>query len=307
MLRKQSNPTLKDFEGSLSIKVLRDGSFRTLGFLSDPQPGMIVFLEDEKYLDLLRRTPGISCVITTGELAEKVEHIPGVAVSADPKIALFELHNHLALKTDFYWNGFPTEIDRTASVHPRACIAENSVRIGANTIIGANVTISERCLIGSSVTILAGAVLGSAGFQSAVTGNGTIDMVHAGGIVIQDKVVIYSNAVIAAAVFRQFTTIGEDSRIGNVAFVSHNVQVGSRCLIGHGSVINGNVRLGSDVWIGPGATLTNNIALGDGAQVSLGATVTIDVRDGERVTGMLAMDHNKMLCHIRSLKEKKDD
>jgi UDP-3-O-[3-hydroxymyristoyl] glucosamine N-acyltransferase LpxD len=179
---------------------------------------------------------------------------------------------------------------------------DRNVRIGAHTVIGPNTTVMERCTIGASVTVWPGVVLGSAGFQTARSNGETIDMLHAGGIVVHDRVEILSNAVVAAAVFRQATTIGENARIGNLAFLSHNVQVRPRSFIGHGATVNGNVRIGADVWIGPGATVTNNITLADGAKVSLGATVTKDVPPGKRVTGMLAIDHASMIRHLASLK-----
>jgi UDP-3-O-[3-hydroxymyristoyl] glucosamine N-acyltransferase len=262
---------------------------------------MVVFLEDERFLKDHLVTPAVSCVITTAALARHLDAVPGLAVCDEPRRCFFELHNHLALNTDFYWHDFSTVIDPTAKVHPRAFVAERNVRIGANTVIEPNVTIMERSLIGASVIIRAGVVLGSAGFQTARCNAGLLDMVHAGGIHVHDRVEMLSNAVIAAAVFRQFTTIGESARIGNVAFVSHNAQVGARCFIGHGSVLNGNVRLGEDVWIGPGATISNNVTIGDGAKVSLGATVVGNVPAGMRVSGQFAVEHAKALHHMETL------
>jgi UDP-3-O-[3-hydroxymyristoyl] glucosamine N-acyltransferase len=98
-------------------------------------------------------------------------------------------------------------------------------------------------------------------------------MIHAGGLRIQDRVEILPNAVIATAVFRQATTVGDDVRIGNLAFLSHNVQVGARSFIGHGATVNGNVRIGADAWSVRGGP-SSNIALGDGATVSLGRPPT---------------------------------
>lgn len=293
---------IHEFENIIPVKVRHDGSFIALGFLSDPQTDMLVFLDDKKCLDSMSQTPGISCVITTEELAGHLNHITGLAISENPRHAFFCLHNYLARHSQFYWVDFPTEIDRTAQIHPLACIAEKNVRIGHNTIVEANVTISERCLIGAEVVIRAGAVLGSIGFQTTRFRDSMVDMIHAGGIEINDRVDILSNAVIARAVFKQFTTIGKDSRIGNLAFLSHNVQVGPRCFIGHGSVVNGNVRIGTDVWIGPGATIANSVKIGDCAQVSLGSTVISDVLPGQRVTSNIAIEHKKMLRYMALLK-----
>ena len=52
-------------------------------------------------------------------------------------------------------------------------------------------------------------------------------MEHAGGLLVGDRAEVMANAVVARAVFRQFTSIGEDCRIGNLAFVSHNVRIGA--------------------------------------------------------------------------------
>jgi len=118
---------------------------------------------------------------------------------------------------------------------------------------------------------------------------------------VHDHVQIFANAVIARAVFRQMTTIGEYSQIGNGAFVSHNVQIGKRCFIGHKSTINGNTSIEDDAWIGPNATISNMLRIGHEAQVSLGAVVIRSVPPKARVTGMTAMDHRRMLRHMASV------
>jgi len=294
--------TLDDVRAIVPIEIRRQGSFATPGLLADPQPDMLVFLEDRQFLGLLRRTPEVSCVIAAPDLAEELGQIPGLAVASDPRRVLFDFHNHLARHTQFYWSDFPTEVDPAARVHSRAFIAERNVRIGPHTTIGPNTTILERCSIGASVVVRPGVVLGSVGFQSTRFNDAVVDMIHAGGIQIDDHVEVMSNAVVAAAVFRQTTRIGEGSKVGNLAFVSHNVQVGPRSFIGHGAVINGNVRIGQNVWIGPGATLVQCISVGDGARVSLGSTVIEDVSPGQQVTGNIAIEHRRFLRHVVSIR-----
>jgi UDP-3-O-[3-hydroxymyristoyl] glucosamine N-acyltransferase len=262
---------------------------------------MLAFLEDRKFLRLLRRTPEISCVITTRELSRELRDIPGLAIAQNPRRVFFDFHNHLAQHTEYYWSDFPTKVAKTAKIHPRACIAEKNVRIGPGTVVEANATIAERCIIGASVVIRAGSVVGLIGFQTSRFDDRMVDMVHAGGVRLHDHVEVMANAVIARAVFREYTAIEEYCRIGNVAFVSHAVKIGPRSLIGHGAVVNGNVRIGADVWIGPGATLVHSIEIGDGAQVSLGSAVMRTVRAGQRVTSNVAIDHRRYLRHVASL------
>jgi UDP-3-O-[3-hydroxymyristoyl] glucosamine N-acyltransferase len=149
--------------------------------------------------------------------------------------------------------------------------------------------------------IRAGSVVGLIGFQTSRFDDGMVDMVHAGGLRLDDHVEVMANAVIARAVFRGYTAIGEYCKIGNVAFVSHSVEIGPRSIIGHGAVINGNVKIGADVWIGAGATLVHSIEIGDRAQISLGSAVMRTVPAGRRVTSNIAIDHTRYLRHLASL------
>ena len=282
------------------ISVIRDADFATPGFLSDPQPGMLVFAEDAKLAERIEQDPAIVCVVTRPDLAGLFSGKAGLAVAPDPRLAFFELHNRL-VDAGFYWEDFDTAIHSSARIHPRAWIASRNVRIGPDTIVGPGAVIEERVLIGSGVRIGPGTVLGSEGFQVSRFGTRLLDMRHAGGIRVGDGTRILAGAVISPAVFRQFTRIGEDCRIGNLAFLSHNVSIGMRTIVGHGAVINGNVRIGEDAWIGPGATLSHCIEIRERAHISLGATVIRGVAAGERVTGSIAVSHKRMLRHVASL------
>jgi len=282
------------------ISVVRDAAFQTVGLLSDPQPQMLTFVEEERYVSRARRIPGVVC-ITNPRLAPHLDGVAGLAVAADPRRALFDYHNYLARHTDFYWTDFPTAIDGSARVHARAYVAEKNVRIGANTVIEPNATILERCVIGSGVRIRAGTVLGSVGLQAFRFGDAVVDMIHAGGVRIGDGVEIFANAVVASAIFRQFTTIGAECRIGNLAFISHNAELGPRCFVGHGAVINGFVKIGANARIGPGSTLTHCIHIGEAAHVSLGSVVIGDVAPGQHVTGNVAVEHYRFMRHAASV------
>lgn len=280
---------LSDIAHAAHVETRRDGLFETLGFLSDPQARMLVFVDNPRHAAALCHIPQAACVITTPELATHVAYPAGLATSLEPRQAFHRLHNYLALHTSFYGTDFDSEIDPTAHIHPRAFVSERNIRIGPGVRISANATVVGRCTVGSGVTIHPGVVLGSVGFQSTRTAGALDDMVHAGEILVEDGALILANAVIAAAVFRQATRIGREARVGNCAFVSHNVQIGARVHVGHGCVVNGNVYVGDDAWIGPGATVTNNISIGNQAHIALGSVVIRSVADGERVAGNFAV------------------
>lgn len=291
---------LSDLGKIVDFNIIRDSSFNNLGFLSDPQEAMLTFFEDNSFMKLLKNSGEISCIITKEKFAGKFDNIKGLAVSADPRLDFIKIHNYLT-ETDFYWEDFPTRISRSAVVHPKAFIADKNVEIGPDSIIGPNATIQERCRIGKNVNIMAGVVTGSIGRQSTKINGSVIDMMHAGGLSIGDNVVIMPNSVIATAVFKQMTTIGGHSRIGNLVFISHNVHIGPNCFVGHGATINGNINIGKDVWIGPGSVISNNLNIGDNARVCLGSTVINDVKEGQDIIGSVAIEKRKMLRHIGRL------
>jgi UDP-3-O-[3-hydroxymyristoyl] glucosamine N-acyltransferase len=224
-----------------------------------------------------------------------------IGVSDSPRRALARLHHHLATRAAFYWDDFSTEIHPSARVSPRAYVAERNVRVGADSEIGPNATVDERTIIGQGVMIYAGAVLGSVGLQAGMADGEITEFVHAGGIRIEDCAQVFANAVIARAIFRQFTTISKNCRVGNLAFISHNAQIGEATFVGHGSVVNGNVRTGACVWLGPGCTLIHCVTIGEHARISAGSTVIQDVPPGGHVTGNIAIEHRRFLRHVASI------
>jgi UDP-3-O-[3-hydroxymyristoyl] glucosamine N-acyltransferase len=291
---------LSNINQSAGIVVQRDGEFRTLGFLTDQRPDALVFLEDVQFLQALRRNQSASAVLTTARLADAVPSALAVGICSEPRTTFAKLHNELALGR-FYWQDFPTAIDPSANVHPRAWIAGRNVRIGAGSVIEPNVTVLERCVLGEGVVVGAGAVLGGVGFQTLRNTRPMIEMNHAGGLVVRDRVRILPGTVIATGLFHQATEISEDCRIGSSAFVSHDVRLGERVFVGHGAVINGHVTVGHDAWIGPGAIVTQNLEIGEEAFVSVGSVVIRNVRAGAHVSGNFAVPHRQLLRTLAAL------
>lgn len=293
---------LSELPSHIDATVLRDAEFHNLGFLFDDLPDRLIFVESRRFVPAARTSTGLRCVLCTPELVSSFPEAAGLAFTSEPRLAFFQLQRFVVEETEFYWEPFASEIHPSATIHPRAWIAPQNVRIGPETVVHANAVIGEHSLIGASVQVQAGAILGSEGFQTAQEGDGLIQMLHGGGILVQDHAVIFANAVIARGVFRQMTSLGKYVRIGNGAFVSHNVRVGDRTFIGHNATINGNTTIGDDAWIGPNATISNLLHIGDRAEISLGAVVIRSVPAGTRITGMTAIEHRRMLRHVASLR-----
>ena len=277
------------------LRVVRDGGFANLGFVSDPLDRMLTFAEAPKFIAAAVACPQTACVLTKPEFIDCFPERIALAVAGDPRRCFFEIHNRLAADTEFYGRGFTSIIHPSARLHPRCWVDEKDVIIGAGASVGPNASLLGRVVVGERTVIQAGAVIGSAGFQSSHRSGNPVEMVHAGGTQLGADCHVFANAVIARGLFRQSTRIGNGCRIGNRAFVSHNCVLEDEVFVGHGAVVNGNVRVGANAWIGPGSTIVHGISIGGAAEISLGATVIRDVQAGMRVTGSLAIDHRKML------------
>lgn len=278
-----------------------DARVSSFGFIEIPLEGRLVFAMNREKLEAAMVADGVAAVLTEPALAGvAVGTGRGLAVTDDPRRAFLEAHNRLARETGFYGARAPTQVDASASVHPRAHVDETGVVIGPGCRVDAGAIVLEGTQLGADVRVMAGAVLGGDGFQSMRFGEARLDFIHAGRLRVGDRCVIMANAVLARAVFNQATTLGPDCRVGNGAFVSHNCRIGARALVGHGAVIAGNCRIGADVTIGPGAICSDRLSVGDGAKVTLGAVVTGPVPPGERYTGNFAMPHGRFKRMMQS-------
>lgn len=292
---------LGELPEALVGRVARDGMFDALGFVTHRRPALLAFLGDESYLPSLQASDDVTCVLTTEVLADRVPASLGVGIVADAKAAFYALHEHLIRHTAFYGASSATRIAATARVHASAVIAERDVVIGEQVEIGAGVVVLPGVTIGESSVIRAGTVLGSEGFQVLMTDGQSQRVSHAGGVVIGQRVDIHSNCCVDRSVFAN-TVIGDDTSIDNLVHVAHDVIIGRHCRIVAHAMIGGSARIDDGAWIGPSASISSGVSIGAGAWVSLGSVVTKDVAAGMRVTGNFAIDHDRYLAFLRTIR-----
>jgi UDP-3-O-[3-hydroxymyristoyl] glucosamine N-acyltransferase len=286
----------------IELELVRDGEFASLGFVTHNSPRQLVYIENSKYIPIMLKNLNISCVITTRELTSPIPQELGIGISSNPRKLFYEIHNYLARDTDFYWKPFKTEIARSARIHSTAYIAERNVRISEGCEIGPKVSILENSNLENDVIIRAGSVIGTEGFEFNRIDKKVMPVIHVGGVILHSRVEIQGNTVVDKAVFQGFTEIGEDTKVDNLVHIAHNVRIGKRCLIIALAMIGGSVTIGDDVWIGPSASIAPGITIADGAFVSIGSVVTKDVARDQRVTGNFAIDHNKFIAFIKSIR-----
>ena len=293
---------LSSCAAAAQITVLRDAAFTALGMVIDTPPSALVYCEHERYLPLIESNPAVACVLTSAALADRIPGEMGVAVTATPRRAFYELHEHLARQTDFYGVTHPSAIAPTAEIHSSASIAVTNIRIGPGVIIEPHVTLLGRVEIGEGSVVRAGSTLGSSGFEFKRLGGRIVSVTHAGGVRLGAGVELQANCAVSRSIFGGFTALGDETKLDNLVHVAHGTSIGRRCLIAANAMIAGSVVIGNDVWIGPSSAISNQVHIGDGASISIGAVVTRDVAAGERVTGNFAVPHERFLAHLRSMR-----
>ncbi len=282
------------------LSLERDGEFSTLGLTSYRTTGMLAFIENARYLPSLNREY-VSCVLATPEIAAEIGPEFGLAVTKGPRRAFFTIHNYLAQAGE-YPRLQDCGISPSARVDPRAYVATENVRIGARAVIEENVKIAATTWIGDDVVIRAGTIIGSDGFEFVRLGKEILPVQHAGGVWLCDRVEIQSNCCIDKAVFPGYTRIGEDTKIGHLSHVAHNIVIGQRCLIAPHVMMAGSCMLGDDVWLGPSVTISSEVKVGDGASITIGSVVTKNVAPGAKLSGNFAIDHQRFIDFMKTVR-----
>jgi UDP-3-O-[3-hydroxymyristoyl] glucosamine N-acyltransferase LpxD len=241
-------------------------------------------------------------VITTKELAVGMPEKYGIALSDNSRKVFYELHNYLATNTHFYWTDFPSRVSDKAIIHPTAYIAPSNVVIGDDVVIEPNAVILEGAIIEDGAIIRAGATISAEGFEFKRFGDDVMHVVHAGGAHLGKRVEVQCNSNVDRAVFGGYTEVGDDTKIDTLVHVGHCVVLGRRCFIAALTVICGSTTLGDDVWVGPHSVISSELSIGQGAHITLGSVVTRDVPPRHRVTGNFAIDHDKFIAFLKTVR-----
>jgi UDP-3-O-[3-hydroxymyristoyl] glucosamine N-acyltransferase len=194
--------------------------------------------------------------------------------------------------------------DRTKIMH-QCCILDD-VAIGSDTYIYPEVCIYKHCQIGSSCIIHSGVRIGVDGFrfEQDIERKKVRKLIHAGRVVIGDRVEIGANCTIDRAAFEDDATIlSDDVKLDDQVHIGHNARIGGRTCIAAQTCISGSVKIGEDVWIGAAASISDGLKIGNRAKVLLNAVVAYDVREDEMVSGFYAMPHRQWKRAWRKLKE----
>jgi bifunctional UDP-N-acetylglucosamine pyrophosphorylase/glucosamine-1-phosphate N-acetyltransferase len=179
-------------------------------------------------------------------------------------------------------------------VNPSAAYIEESVKIGRDTIIGANVELKGNTVIGEDCEIGQGSRI-----ENAVIGNGVSVM----SSVILDSEIGSNTNVGPFAYVRPNCKVGEAVKVGDFVEIKNSViddgtkishltyigdsDVGKNVNFGCGTVTcnyDGSKKyrsqIGNDVFVGCNTNLVSPVKVGDRAYIAAGSTITKDIPDG---------------------------
>ncbi len=107
-----------------------------------------------------------------------------------------------------------------------------------------------------------------------------VSMIHAGNVVIGDRVHVGPFSSIASATLEdESTLIGDDVQIGSGCQIGHNVVVGRRTLVIDGTVILGSTLIGHDCYLGGNCTIRGHLSIAHHTMIAMGAAVVKSIKE----------------------------
>ena len=184
----------------------------------------------------------------------------------------------------------------SGTMYGNYCVFSNNVVIGNNCIIGDYVSFGDGTIIGDNVIIDTGAQIGVNSNYHYVDENGVRKRFFGCGIThIANGVEIGYNTVIQRGTFSD-TFIGDNTKIGNLVEIAHDVVVGENCKIISQTGIAGGATIGRNVVIYGQCGIKDNVVVGDDVVIKAKSRVTKNIPNGLTISGMFARENKKELA-----------
>jgi UDP-3-O-[3-hydroxymyristoyl] glucosamine N-acyltransferase len=294
-------------DGSLSIRSARP--------VEEAGAGDITFIENERFVRLLRGSPASAAIV--GPHFSVARHEVGSSLTVievdDPMSAFLAVRTHLIGEQKPRWSGThlqacvaPTaRIGRDVAIYPFVYVGDNAsigdgttlypgavvsdgCQIGRDCIVHPNAVLYENVIVGDRVEIHAGSVLGGDGFGYRQTDGRHVKIPHSGRLEVENDVEIGSNCTIDRATF-ETTRIGEGTKIDNLVMIGHNNQIGRHNLLCGQVGIAGSCKTGDHVVMAGQAGIKDKTQIGDGVIVGAQAGVHRSIPAGQNVLGSPAI------------------
>jgi UDP-3-O-[3-hydroxymyristoyl] glucosamine N-acyltransferase len=285
--------------------------------LDDAEAGHVTFLANPRYTPRVQTTRASAVYLAEG--AEAVREDLAVLHARDPYLAYTR-----ALRLFNPEPEFEPVIHPSAVVDPTARLGAG-VAVGACSVLGRNVTVSdgvrifpnvtiydgvsigegsvihsgvalrEGTIIGARVTVHNNAVIGSDGFGYAKDEEGRwLKIPQTGRVVVEDDVEIGAGTTIDCA------SVGE-TRIARGAKIDNLVQIGHSCTVGEDSLLcaqvglAGSSRIGRRVILAGQAGVAGHLEIGDDVVLTAKSATSHNIPAGRVISGIPAFDNREWL------------
>lgn len=287
-------------------EIRRDIDFYSIGKIPTRVPCRLVPVGELRHIKEASSYSDIVGFICPEELVDHIPREMGCAISHRPVESAFRIHQNLCSRRDYFWKSYKSVISPDAVIHPRAYVDPDNVQIGPGTYIGANAVIQQNTIIGSRCRVGAGTVIGSDAYEIASIDGHNMLQAHAGGVWIGNDVIFCSNCTVARSIYPAFTRIGDECSFDNLVHVAHDCELQQGCKMTACSMLSGRVDLDEGAYLGPNSTISNGLRVGKKGVVTIGSTVVRNVKDGSRVTGNFAIDHDRFIHNLKTSTRSKD-
>ncbi len=147
------------------------------------------------------------------------------------------------------------------------------VIVGEGSFIGPGAVLLPGCEVGAGCIIGAGAVLGSRGYGYVEDQGEHVPIPQVGKVIVESGVQIGSGSCIDRATTAE-TRVGQDSRLGSLVQVAHNVVIGSRVQVGPHCGLAGSSVVGADCRLGAMSGTIGHSVLGENCVLEPGCGLT---------------------------------
>jgi len=293
---------IEDFADLAELAICNSFSFSYAGKIDTALAPRVVACRSGEYLQRALITSGVAGVIIPPSLRGLVPPSIGAAVAEDPIRSLNTIQAYLAKEDSGQWSRFESRIHDSVVRFPGCYVAPYDVIIEECVTLYPNSVIMPRTIIGARSSIGAGTVVGTDAFEVDMTAEPRCILAQSGGVRIGSNVDIQAGCTIVRATFGGFTELADETKLDCQVHFAHDCRAGRRVRIAACAELSGRVSIGDDSFIGPNAAIVNGAEIGTNAHVSIGAVVTRNVVDDSQVTGNFALDHDKWLKFVRSIR-----
>lgn len=294
--------SLDEISERFGITTLRDCRFAFVGKVPTRLNSRVVPCKKLEHINLAVSSEGVVGIVTTHQLASAVPSSLGLAVSGDPVLSTLLLQDHIALLPEFQWKSFTSRIHPSASVAEGAYISSHDVEIGEGCVIHPGAVVLPRSIIDPHCTIGAGTIVGADAFEVNKLVSPQRIVTQSGGVRLAAHVEVQSKCTLVRSTFGGFSELGDETKLDCQVHIAHDCRIGKRVSIAACAEVSGRVDIGDDCFIGPNASISNGINIGARSSVTIGAVVTRDVPSDSKVSGNFAIEHQKWLGFMRSVR-----